>query len=375
MKALSRFLKALLLPFSLLYGLVVAMRNMLFDLNILTSTEFKIPIISVGNITVGGTGKTPHIEYLITLLKDDYKLATLSRGYKRKSKGFILSDENSTANLIGDEPMQIKRKFPDILVSVDSKRVNGVKNLLKSENGNDLSTILLDDAYQHRYIKPGLSILLIDYNRPITRDFIMPYGRLRESAEERSRANIIIVSKTPANMTPIERRIIVKELKILPYQKLYFTCLDYGNLQPVFSKDAIAIGDEDWNEENFSILLVTGIANPKPLREYLDSFSNTIEEFHFPDHHAFNQKNIQAIEKRFNNLKGNNKIIITTEKDATRISDMEINQTNIKKHLFFVPLCIKFLNEDKSKFDNQILNYVKKNKRSSNLHNTETDSI
>ncbi|NOU62162.1 tetraacyldisaccharide 4'-kinase [Marinifilum caeruleilacunae] len=375
MKALSRFLKVLLLPFSLLYGLIVAMRNMLFDLNILTSTEFKIPIISVGNITVGGTGKTPHIEYLIALLKDDYKLATLSRGYKRKSKGFILSDENSTANQIGDEPMQIKRKFPDILVSVDSKRVNGVKNLLKSEHGNDLSAILLDDAYQHRYIKPGISILLIDYNRPITRDFIMPYGRLRESAEERSRANIIIVSKAPAQMTPIERRIIVKELKILPYQKLYFTCLDYGNLQPVFSKKAINITDANWAKESFSILLVTGIANPKPLREYLDSFSDRIEEFHFPDHHAFNQKDIQAIEKKFNELEGDNKIIITTEKDATRIFDMEIKQESIKKYLFYVPLCIKFLNEDKSKFDNQILNYVKKNKRSSNLHNIETDSI
>lgn len=375
MKALPRFLKVLLLPFSLLYGLIVAMRNMLFDLNVLTSTEFKIPVISVGNITVGGTGKTPHIEYLITLLKDDYKLATLSRGYKRKSKGFILSDEKSTANQIGDEPMQIKRKFPDILVSVDSKRVNGVKNLLKSEHGNDLSAILLDDAYQHRYIKPGLSILLIDYNRPITRDFIMPYGRLRESAEERSRANIIIVSKAPAKMTPIERRIIVKELKILPYQKLYFTCLDYGNLQPVFSKQALNIGDEDWGKESFSILLVTGIANPQPLREYLDSFSDRIEELHFPDHHAFNQKDIQAIEKKFKELKGENKIIITTEKDATRIFDMEIKQKSIQKHLFYVPLCIKFLNEDKSKFDNQILNYVKKNKRSSNLHNIETDSI
>lgn len=375
MKALYRYFKILLLPFSLLYGLIVAMRNMLFDLNIFTSTEFKIPIISVGNITVGGTGKTPHIEYLIALLKDDYKLATLSRGYKRKSKGFILSDENSNANLIGDEPMQIKRKFPDILVSVDSKRVNGVKNLLKSEQGNDLSAILLDDAYQHRYIKPGISILLIDYNRPITRDFIMPYGRLRESAEERSRANIIIVSKAPEQMTPIERRIIVKELKILPYQKLYFTCLDYGNLQAVYNNEAINIADADWGKENFSILLVTGIANPKPLREYLDSFSDRIEEFHFPDHHAFNQKDIQAIENRFNELEGNNKIIITTEKDATRIFDMEIKQKSIRKHLFYVPLCIKFLNEDKSKFDHQILNYVKKNKRSSNLHNIETDSI
>ncbi|WP_421917902.1 tetraacyldisaccharide 4'-kinase [Marinifilum sp.] len=373
MKALLRFFRVLLLPLSLLYGLIMAVRNMLFDLNLLTSTEFKIPIISVGNITVGGTGKTPHIEYLITLLKDDYKLATLSRGYKRKSKGFILSNENSTANQIGDEPMQIKRKFPEILVSVDSKRVNGVKNLLKSEQGNDLSAILLDDAYQHRHIKPGLSILLIDYNRPITRDFIMPYGRLRENAEERARANIIIVSKSPALMTPIERRIIVKELKILPYQKLYFTCLDYGHLQPVFPEEALSIDDKEWTKETFSILLFTGIANPKPLREYLDSFSDRIEEYHFPDHYAFNQKDIETIEKRFNELEGYNKIIITTEKDATRILDMEIKQTCIKKHLFFVPLCIKFLKEDKSKFDHQILSYVKKNKRSSNLHSIKKD--
>ena len=375
MKALSRFLKGLLLPFSLLYGLIVAFRNFLFDINILSSTEFKIPIISVGNITVGGTGKTPHIEYLITLLNDDYKLATLSRGYKRKSKGFILADENATAWQIGDEPMQIKRKFPDIFVSVDRKRVNGVKSLLKTEHGNDLSAILLDDAFQHRYIKPGLSILLIDYNRPITRDYILPYGRLRESADERSRANIIIVSKAPANMTPIERRIFVKELNILPYQKLYFTCLDYSSLQPVFSNNAINIINQDWGKENFSILLLTGIANPKPLKEYLDNFSDIIDELHFPDHHDFNKKDIEQIEKRFKELAGENKIIITTEKDATRIFDMNIDQDLIKKHLFYVPLRIKFLNEDKALFDNQILNYVRKNKRSSNLHNIETDSI
>ncbi|MGQ1908881.1 tetraacyldisaccharide 4'-kinase [Marinifilum sp. RC60d5] len=375
MKALSRLLKSLLIPFSLLYGFIVAFRNLLFDINILSSCEFKIPIISVGNITVGGTGKTPHIEYLINLLKDDYKVATLSRGYKRKTNGFILADENSTATQIGDEPMQIKRKFPSILVSVDRKRVNGVKNLLNTEHGSDLSTILLDDAFQHRHIKPGLSILLIDYNRPITRDFMLPYGRLRESADERSRANIIIVSKAPANMTPIERRIIVKELNILPYQKLYFTCLDYDSLQAVFNEQAINIINEDWGKENFSILLVTGIANPKPLKEYLDNFSDVVEEIHFPDHHAFDKKDIDQIQKRFKELKGENKIIITTEKDATRIFDMNIDQDIIKKHLFYVPLRIKFLNEDKSLFDNQILNYVRKNKRSSNLHNIKTDSI
>ncbi|MBN2597375.1 tetraacyldisaccharide 4'-kinase [Labilibaculum sp.] len=375
MKKLSPLLKSLLFPFSLLYGLIVSVRNLLFDFNILPSTEFKIPIISVGNITVGGTGKTPHIEYLITLLKDDYKIATLSRGYKRKSKGYILANEVSTSYQIGDEPMQIKRKFPDILVAVDKKRVNGVKNLLQSEHGNDLAAVLLDDAFQHRSIKAGLSVLLIDYNRPITQDYIMPYGRLRESASEKDRANIIIVSKSPDNMTPIDRRIIVKELDLLPFQSLYFTRLDYGNLEPVFKNDAINIINEEWGKENFSILLVTGIANPKPLREYLENFTDKVEEIQFPDHYSFEMKDIETIRSKFENLKGENKIIVTTEKDATRFYDMNINHESIKKHLFYIPLRIKFLNDDKSKFDVQIMNYVQKNKRSSNLHNIKTDSI
>jgi tetraacyldisaccharide 4'-kinase len=375
MKKLHPILKSLLFPLSLLYGMIVSVRNLLFDFNILHITEFKIPIISVGNITVGGTGKTPHIEYLITLLVDNYKIATLSRGYKRKSKGYLLADETSTSNQIGDEPMQIKRKFPDILVSVDNKRVNGVKNLLKSEHGNDLDTILLDDAFQHRSIKAGLSILLIDYNRPITRDYIMPYGRLRESADEKDRANIVIVSKSPEKMTPIDRRIIVKELDLLPFQSLYFTTLDYGNLEPVFKNDAINIINEDWAKENFSILLVTGIANPQPLREYLETFTDTLDEVQFPDHYSFETKDLEMIHSRFEKLEGVNKIIVTTEKDATRFFDMNINQESIKKNLFFIPLRIKFLNDDKSKFDIQIMNYVRKNKRSSNLHNIKTDSI
>lgn len=375
MKKLSPILKSLLFPFSLLYGMIVSVRNLLFDFNILPITEFKIPIISVGNITVGGTGKTPHIEYLITLLKDDYKIATLSRGYKRKSKGYLLADETSTSYQIGDEPMQIKRKFPDILVSVDKKRVNGVKNLLKSEHGNNLDAVLLDDAFQHRSIKAGLSVLLIDYNRPITRDYIMPYGRLRESANEKDRANIIIVSKSPENMTPIDRRIIVKELDLLPFQSLYFTSLDYGNLEPVFKDDAINIINDEWAKENFSILLVTGIANPKPLKEYLETFSDNVEEVQFPDHYSFATKDLEMIQSKFEKLEGENKIMVTTEKDATRFYDMDINQESIKKHLFFIPLRIKFLNDDKSKFDVKIMNYVRKNKRSSNLHNIKTDSI
>ncbi|WP_372755031.1 tetraacyldisaccharide 4'-kinase [Labilibaculum sp.] len=375
MKKLTPILKILLIPFSILYGIIVFVRNLLFDFSILPSTEFKIPIISVGNITVGGTGKTPHIEYLITLLNGDFKIATLSRGYKRKSKGYLLADEFSTSSLIGDEPMQIKRKFPDILVSVDKDRVQGVRKLLQSESGNQLDAILLDDAFQHRFIKPGLSILLIDYSRPITRDYILPYGRLRESSHEKDRANIIIVSKSPENMTPIDRRIIVKELNLLPFQSLYFTCLDYGSLMPVFKDKAINIINEEWEKENFSILLVTGIANPKPLRNYLENFSDHVKEIKFPDHYSFTNKDMETIRKKFEELRGTNKIIVTTEKDATRFYDMNIEQDLIKTHLFFIPLRIKFLNGDKSRFDLQIMNHVRKNKRSSNLHNIKTNSI
>jgi tetraacyldisaccharide 4'-kinase len=325
----------------------------------------------VGNITVGGTGKTPHIEYLITLLKDDNKIATLSRGYKRKSRGFILADDTATAQSIGDEPMQIKRKYSNILVAVDAKRVNGVKKLLSSPKGADLDAILLDDAYQHRHIKPGLSILLIDYNRPLSKDHMLPYGRLRESAHEKSRANIIIVSKSPENISPIERRIMVKDLNLLPYQKLYFTTLHYNHLQPLYPSTAINIVNEEWGKENFSILLVTGIANPKPLQEYLENFSNNIEEIIYPDHYAFTLKDVNQIRERFKNLKGNNKIIITTEKDSVRFHSLKIEDELLRSHLFYVPLRIRFLDNDRDLFNDHILNYVKKNRRSSNLHRKE----
>ncbi len=361
MRKPNSFLIILLYPFSLLYGLIVGIRNLLFDIKILKSTSFEIPIIAVGNITVGGTGKTPHIEYLIALLHSDFKIATLSRGYKRKSKGFILADENSTALQIGDEPMQIKRKFPNILVAVDKKRVNGVKNLLKHQSGEDLQVILLDDAYQHRYIKPGLSILLVDYNRLITRDHILPYGRLRESADEKVRANIIIVTKTPADMTPIQQRIITKEIDALPCQNLYFTTLSYGTLQPVFPQQTTILDDESiFDNKGFAILLVTGIANPKPLRDYLDKFSRHISEIQFPDHYSFKEKDIRKIERVFENIKSPNKIIITTEKDATRFFEMNIKSAIIKQALFYIPLQIKFMGGKKQKFNNQILNYIKK---------------
>ena len=206
-------------PLSMLYGMAVGIRNRLFDCRILKPVEFDVPVISVGNITVGGTGKTPHTEYLISLLRKDFRIAVLSRGYKRKSREFILATKKSMVYDIGDEPKQIKHKFPDIKVAVDRKRVNGISQLLKKDNNID--AILLDDAYQHRYVKPGLSILLIDYTQPIFRDFLLPFGNLRERKHETRRADIIIITKTPKKIKPIEKKIFIKDLNVLPYQFLY----------------------------------------------------------------------------------------------------------------------------------------------------------
>ena len=359
MHSLLSYLKFLLFPFTVLYASIISIRNLMFDWGYLKSTSFDLPIISVGNISVGGTGKTPHTEYLIKLLQGQYKLASLSRGYKRQSKGFVLSDEHSNSFDLGDEPMQMKRKFPSLKVAVDADRVNGVRKLISSEDGDKLDCILLDDAYQHRYIKPGLSILLIDYNRPISRDFVMPMGRLRERAVGKKRADIIIVSKCLSDLSDFEAKKLKKDISPLPHQQLYFTSLDYGSIHTVFPSDVNPKSLKDYNKETLGILLVTGIANPAPLRNYLKEFSSEFDEVQFPDHYAFKEKDLSLIETRFNDLKTKNKIIITTEKDAIRFLDMPIKSEILKKNMTYIPLQIKFLNNTDSLFSQQIHNFVK----------------
>ena len=266
-------------PLSLIYGLIVTIRNRLFDLKIIKSAEFDIPVISIGNITVGGTGKTPHIEYLIRLLANEFNIAVLSRGYKRKTRNYMLAAEESTSDDIGDEPKQLKQKFPDVHIAVDRKRVHGILNLL--ENIKDLKAILLDDAYQHRYVKPGLSILLIDYNQPLSSDYMLPFGNLREKRCETGRADIIIITKTPKDLKPIEKKILIKDLKILPYQFLYFTTYDYKNPEPVFDNNIKRLDFHSIRKNKSSILLVTGIAQPGPLVKFLNSYLYTIDHMNF----------------------------------------------------------------------------------------------
>ncbi len=328
----------LLFPLSIIYGLIVSFRNKLFDYNILHSQEFALPVISVGNITVGGTGKTPHIEYLIRLLKKPSKsskllegsrlgskhtgVAILSRGYKRKTKGFVLATEKSTVDEIGDEPKQIKQKFPDIHLAVSNSRVEGINKLLSKSSDDSIRAILLDDAFQHRYVKPGLSILLIDYNRPLSSDYMLPYGELREKPSEKKRADIIIITKSPENISTAERKIIFRDLKILPYQSLYFTSLKYGTPIPVWGSHRMTPSHPMTNK----ILLITGIAQPDALKKYLQSQqggTNNVEHLKFPDHHIYSKKDIKNIIQKFNNIANKNKIIITTEKDAIRLQSFD----------------------------------------------------
>jgi len=358
--------RIILLPFSLVYGIVIAFRNILFDAGILSSTEFNLPVISVGNISTGGTGKTPHVEYLVELLKDNYKVATLSRGYKRKTRHFILAGTDSTVKEIGDEPVQIKQKYPEVQVAVDRKRVHGIQQLM--EKVRDLDVILLDDAYQHRYVNPGLSILLIDFNRPITEDKLLPAGRLREQAYERRRANIILITKCPERLKPIERRLIVKTLKLYPFQHLFFTKLRYKEPVPVFMEENQPLNLKEIKASKPCILMVTGIVSPRLYKKHLRSISTRITEMTFCDHHIYTDKDILRIIQVFEELQGTDKLIFTTEKDAMKLRSFTTLPEPIKKRMFYVPVGIEFLNEETRNFNTQIQNYVRSNKRNSILH-------
>ena len=347
-------------PLSLIYGLILSIRNILFDLKILKSTEFGIPVISVGNITVGGTGKTPHIEYLVRLLKDEFNIAVLSRGYKRKTRNFILAASDSGSTQIGDEPRQLKQKFPGVHVAVDRRRVSGIYNLL--EKVKDLQAVLLDDAYQHRYVKPGLSILLIDHNQPLSSDHLLPFGNLRERKYETRRADILIITKTPKNLNPVEKETLIKELRIFPYQLLYFTTYEYKNPEPVFRNNKKIPGFQQIKKNKSSILLVTGIAQPWPLIKFLHNYSNDIDEMRFPDHHTYTSKDLEKIKLRFANLKSKIKYIFTTEKDGIRFKELNITDNELKSSMYFVPVEVVFLYDGERIFNNNIINYVKKNK-------------
>ena len=358
-----------LLPLSWCYGLVVGIRNQLFEMGILKSRAFKTPIISVGNITVGGSGKTPHVEYIIKLLHDKMKVAVLSRGYKRKTKGFVLATKESTAADIGDEPCQMKRKFADIHVAVDANRCRGIDMLTENKETKDTDVILLDDAYQHRYVKPGVNILLIDYHRLIIYDKLLPAGRLREPKQGKNRADIVIITKCPDDMKPMEFRVLTKALELFPYQKLYFTKLKYQDMEPLYAGENKPM--EDITQDTHVILL-TGIASPKQMVMDLSPHTSHITPLTFADHHAFSKKDIMRINEVYENTP-EPKIIITTEKDNARLFGMQGLSDDVRKNIYMLPIEIEFLLGQQEEFNEKIIGYVHKNSRNSILAQAKDD--
>lgn len=334
-----KIFRTLLFPFAILYGFITSIRNFLFDKGILKSTSFDIPVIAVGNLSVGGTGKTPQIEYLIRLLSDRYKVATLSRGYKRKSEGFVLASATSNAEIVGDEPFQFYQKFPNIQVAVDADRTNGIIQLL-SQNEKP-QVVLLDDAYQHRKVKAGFYILLSSYDDLYADDFMLPTGNLRESRSGANRANIIIVTKCPKDLSSEEQEQIRLKLKLTCSQQIYFTYIDYDDF--IYSKEGKIAVNEIKNE---SKLLLAGIAKPTPFFDYLKNEND--ECLTFPDHHHFSDEDLETILN-----KAQNKKIITTEKDYVRLKD-----SKLISHLYYLPIKSTFINHQQN-FDATVLEYIK----------------
>ncbi|PID92394.1 MAG: tetraacyldisaccharide 4'-kinase [Bacteroidetes bacterium] len=360
--------KLLLLPLSCLYRGIVWLRNWLYDIGVLKSEAFSIPSICIGNISVGGTGKTPHTEYLAALLMPHYRVATLSRGYKRKTKGFRLVSESDSALEAGDEPLQIKLRHPGLTVAVDERRVNGIRELMRLDP--PLEVVLLDDAFQHRSLKAGYYILLMDYSRPNDRDLLLPAGRLREPARNRERAHLILVTRSPKELKPIEMREYVKNMKLSIGQHLFFTTLSYGPFLPVFSNEGAGeIDEEAFRKRADGILLVTGIAHPQGLQEYAKSISKNTKSIVFRDHHQFKTRDVRRIEAAFQTMADGGKeiLILTTEKDAARLKSRRFN-AKLASVMFAVRIHVRFLNNDRENFDQQILSYVNSNKRSSILH-------
>lgn len=313
-----KLLRNIFFPFVPVYYLATWVRNKLYDLNIKKSKSYNLPVICVGNLSVGGTGKTPMIEYLIRLLKEEHKIATLSRGYKRKTKGFQIANETSSAQTIGDEPFQFYNKFKDdVLVAVDSNRQRGIEAILKADSL--INVVLLDDAFQHRRVKARLNILLTTYNDLYINDFVLPTGNLREPRHGANRAQIIMVTKCPENLNETEKEIIIKELKPKPYQHVFFSSIKYANtvISELKSKNV-----RDLN--NFT--LVTGIANAKPLADYLTEKELDFEHLNFKDHHDFSEKEISVLEQQ--------ELIITTEKDFMRLK----NHKSLQDKLFYLPI-------------------------------------
>lgn len=344
-----RSFRILLLPFALLYWLVVTIRNWLFDKKIFRSASFGLPIICIGNLSVGGTGKSPMVEYLLRLLQHQFRAATLSRGYKRKTTGYALASVTSTALEIGDEPMQFHLKFPEIPVAVGEARLEAIPQLLHDKP--DTQVIILDDAFQHRAIRAGLNILLTDYSNLFTRDFYLPTGDLRDLRSQYKRAEIIIVTKCKPDLNEDEKQAIIEEIDPVKEQQVFFTAIQYGGLYQLVNKTGFVLTPDT------EVLLVSGIANPKPLKDWLENSSKEYQLLQYSDHHIFSIDDVKDIRKRFDALETKNKIILTTEKDAVRL--VKFSQEIKDWPLYVIPVRHDFLFEEEKQFDSRVIDFIR----------------
>lgn len=343
-----KYARLLLLPFSVLYGIVVIFRNKLYDWGLFKSTRFDIPVICVGNLVVGGSGKSPVTEYLVHLLAD-YKIAILSRGYGRETKGFICADQTATAKSIGDEPLQFYHKFPQVTVAVCEDRVKGITQL---KDAHDV--ILLDDAFQHRRLDPGFSILLFEFQKLLTTQFLLPAGNMREPFRGYKRADILLVTKSPVEITVQQKKQCAANFDQASAGRLFFSAINYRSLTGLFTSHLLNV--ESLKDKK--VFLLTGIANPKPLFDYLSGFSSAIEHHDYPDHHAFSLGNLRKLAEAFHQDSAKEKIIITTEKDAQRLFDVTIKELLLNLPVFYLPIHIDMEAACKKTFDQKILKYV-----------------
>ncbi|HHN47335.1 MAG TPA: tetraacyldisaccharide 4'-kinase [Bacteroidales bacterium] len=349
--------RLLLFPFSLIYGFVIRLRNWLYDKGFFKPEGFDMPVISVGNLSTGGTGKTPQIEYLIRLLSGKYQVAMLSRGYGRKTKGFVAADKYSTALEIGDEPAQIANKFENVHVCVDEDRVHGIREL--TYRYPNVEVILLDDAFQHRAVKPGLSLLLTDFYHLYSEDFLLPSGNLREPRSAAKRADIIIVTKSRNVFSPITYQRLTESLQPHPHQRLFLSYIKYGQITPLNKKECALRKGKTVN----TIFMFAGIANTYPLEDYLKGHCVELVTLIFPDHHRYTQKDITKIRNTWDDIFTKNKLMVTTEKDVMRLKNPDIWDLVVNLPIHYVPIEVGFHNQGKKTFDRQILDYVEKSKR------------
>lgn len=345
-----------LTPFAWLYGGVTSLRNRLFDWGVLPSERFPLPVICIGNLAVGGTGKTPHVEYLVRLLSGRYRVAVLSRGYKRLTKGFRLADRTDSSETIGDEPFQLKTKFPHLLVAVAEDRREGIRRLRELPKEQRPQLLLLDDAFQHRYVKPSFTILLTDSHRIYTRDALLPVGRLRESVKGADRADVVVVTKCDPLPTEAERVAIRKELALREGQTLCFSEIRYGDLSPLFPEAAQPRTLASLAAEE--VLLCTGIAHPEPLERWLRQHAKRLTTIAFPDHHAFTEADAHRIDAVYQQLPSSKKLMIVTEKDAARLRACSFLPSAWRASLYYLPITVGFSAADEQLFNRLIERHI-----------------